>query len=181
MKYPLLHARSLAKEIVSILSPLCDKIEILGSIRREVEEVKDIEIVCVPKTTVGNARVTHFSSKVLMLAMPNGGLKKGNPANGKYVRFFYKQIPVDLFMPPLNNYGYIKMIRTGPKDFCIKIMGEFKRQGYGTDGTYRTRPVKTEVRNLFDTTVIIHEKISFYEEEEVFQLLGMEYVHPRDR
>ena len=42
-------AQQIAERIKSELAPHCDRIEIAGSIRRKKPEVKDIEIVCIPK------------------------------------------------------------------------------------------------------------------------------------
>lgn len=43
------HARILANEVVQLMAPYCERIEVAGSIRREAAEVKDIEVVCIPK------------------------------------------------------------------------------------------------------------------------------------
>lgn len=43
-------AKKIADRLVEIFSPHCSIIHIAGSIRREKSEVKDIEIVCRPKT-----------------------------------------------------------------------------------------------------------------------------------
>jgi len=47
----LAEARKLAEQMVERLRPACDKIEIAGSVRRGKPEVKDIEIVCLPRDT----------------------------------------------------------------------------------------------------------------------------------
>lgn len=46
---PLAQARAVADLLVSYLAPACERIEIAGSIRREVPEVKDIELVAIPR------------------------------------------------------------------------------------------------------------------------------------
>ncbi len=43
-------AYSIAERVMKLLKPFCDRIEIAGSLRREKEEVKDIEIVAIPKS-----------------------------------------------------------------------------------------------------------------------------------
>lgn len=51
VKHKMQFAKSvkLAIEIQDLMRPYCERIEIAGSIRRECSEVKDIEIVCIPK------------------------------------------------------------------------------------------------------------------------------------
>jgi DNA polymerase/3'-5' exonuclease PolX len=51
----LLHeARTLADELVQVMRPYCERIEIGGSIRREKpDNIKDIEIVCIPQWEAG--------------------------------------------------------------------------------------------------------------------------------
>jgi DNA polymerase/3'-5' exonuclease PolX len=48
-RIPLARARIIAGEIVDLLTPVCERIEVAGSVRREKATVGDnIEIVCVP-------------------------------------------------------------------------------------------------------------------------------------
>src|SRR5690242_17561878 len=49
-KIPLAAAWELANRVLTELAPFCERIKIAGSIRREKPEVKDLEIVCIPKT-----------------------------------------------------------------------------------------------------------------------------------
>src|SRR6476620_865884 len=42
-------AEQVARNVVGLMRPFCDRIEIAGSVRRGVAEVKDIEIVCIPR------------------------------------------------------------------------------------------------------------------------------------
>ena len=45
-------ATAIAERVVEILRPHCDRIEVAGSVRRGKPEVGDIEVVCIPRTTV---------------------------------------------------------------------------------------------------------------------------------
>ena len=43
-----------AWSVLESLSPYCKVIDIAGSVRREKPEVKDIEIICVPKVIISD-------------------------------------------------------------------------------------------------------------------------------
>jgi hypothetical protein len=48
-RIPLARARIIAGEVLDLLSPVCERIEIAGSVRREKATVGDIEILCAPR------------------------------------------------------------------------------------------------------------------------------------
>lgn len=164
-------ARDLAKDLVHQLQPYCTKIEIAGSIRRQCAEVKDIEIVCIPK----REPITDLFGEILGYTPVNGFVKvimalekvKGDP-DGKYTqRILPGGAVADIFMASDDNWGYIYAIRTGSAGFSKKVLaGGWVRAGYtGMEGhlTYKGRiiPVK--------------------EEEDLFRLIGVPFVHPIDR
>jgi len=45
----LAHARQLAAPLIRVLAPVCERIEVAGSLRREQREVHDIELVVIPR------------------------------------------------------------------------------------------------------------------------------------
>ncbi|GAH73129.1 unnamed protein product, partial [marine sediment metagenome] len=42
-------AKVIAENLKSLLAPVCEKIEVAGSIRRQKPDVGDIELLCIPK------------------------------------------------------------------------------------------------------------------------------------
>lgn len=133
-------AQKIAVETCYKLEPYCEKINIAGSVRRLKQEVKDIEIVCVPKletqydmfgTPFSSGRNTGFRDVVLSL----GEIIKGG-ANGKYMQIKLMQgINLDLFMPDDFDYYRQYAIRTGPADYAAKIIATgWKKKGWcGSD------------------------------------------------
>ena len=111
----LAQARKWADKIVAELDPLCDRIEVAGSIRRRRPEVHDIDIVCIPKLkTAVNARVSRSASKVLCSGPHNLSVLL---ANGVQLDVYYGNIlEEDLFnaSSPRNNWGSLFLARTGP-------------------------------------------------------------------
>ena len=76
-------AKEIADSIIETLSPHCERCEIGGSIRREKEFVKDIEIVCIPKKK-GNTKIRI--NDWVMAVYNLGKVVKGKLKNGKYIQ-----------------------------------------------------------------------------------------------
>jgi DNA polymerase/3'-5' exonuclease PolX len=62
---PLAEAQAIAGGIVEMLAPLCERIEIAGSVRRRRESVKDVEIVYVSKVELLHVDGQLFAEEVL--------------------------------------------------------------------------------------------------------------------
>ena len=149
-------ARDIAEKYLNLLRPYCYRIKIAGSIRRNKSEVKDIEIVVIPSDLI------NFTYEVVKL-----GKIKGEPI-GKYTqRRLPEGINLDLFIADKENWGNIFLIRTGNWQFSkyimgvkVKQVGLEQRKGYLWKGS---------------------ERISCFEERDVFNLLGINYIEPKDR
>lgn len=164
-KYPYQDALRIALEIKAQLEPHCDRIEIAGSIRREKPEVKDIELVAIPKPydhgifATGIAAVANHWQKV-----------KGELI---YEKCKYTQrvlpggIKLDLFFAVRDNWGLIYAIRTGSADYSHKVLANrWVAAGFNSvDGFLWKRGEKYEVR----------------EEEDLFKMIGLQYVLPKHR
>lgn len=154
-------AQKIAEKHLNRLKPYCSRIEIAGSIRREKPEVKDIEIVCIPKNSVYDR--TNFIDVV-----NNWEKVKGEPT-GKYTqRILPEGIKLDLFMANEDNWGLIYAIRTGSAEFSHKILacGWVKKGYHSKDG------------KLLDEGL---REFILREEESLFDVIGIPYVEPRLR
>lgn len=151
-------ARREAVVILSELSPVCERCEIAGSIRRRKPNVKDIEIVCIPRSRDlwGFADLVNRWEAI-----------KGSPAGRYTQRRLPSGVILDLFMADRVNYGTILLIRTGDADFSKHVAGLLlpeagfrQRDGYvRKDGVIVPTP----------------------EEEDVFRLIGLPFIPPEDR
>lgn len=127
-------ARAIANEIVTALSPACERIEIAGSIRRQKpDNIKDIEIVAIskpfrptfgvkPKSGELQALVDKLRSEGEVMARTDG---RGRTAWGqKYRRILWGQhaAPLDLFIVTRETWGAQFTIRTGDADFSHKLV-----------------------------------------------------------
>jgi len=145
--------KAIAEKYQNFLKPYCSRIEIAGSIRREKPEVKDIEIVVIPKDLTGFSNEVNKLEKV-----------KGEPT-GKYTqRILPEGIKLDLFIANEKNWGLIFAIRTGSANFSHKILacGWVKKGYHSVNGILIKDGKEIEVR----------------EERDLFNLIGISYVGP---
>jgi len=143
--------RDLAMEaavvFVDELSQACEKIQIAGSLRREARDVKDIEFVALPITTVeynldlfgevvGTRQVSELEGLLMARLDPDADwdweLDPDLPRNGpRYKRLRHKPTGIccDLFLTTSRGWGGAMVIRTGPAAFSRALMRLARRQG----------------------------------------------------
>lgn len=161
-KWPLAHARQIAEEVLKELQPHCYRVEIAGSIRREKPLVKDIEIVAIPKPyevglfANGIAQVVNQWPKV-----------KGELPCLYTQRILPSGIKLDLFFATPDNFGLQLAIRTGSAQFSHEVLAKgWVKKGYRSEngmlikGDWK-RPVPEEI--------------------DLFNILGIPWVDPKDR
>jgi DNA polymerase/3'-5' exonuclease PolX len=182
--WPIAEAREAAEELVSLLGPFCERIEVAGSIRRNRAQVGDIELLAISKTSPAyvlhpdtlrplfwihlDAQVRELIAKDLLRYRLNKLGRKTYGRLNKLLIHVASGIPVDLFSTIEENWGMSMVVRTGPKEFNIKMMTRLKALGlqghaYGgvTDKEGKELTCPTEV--------------------EVFRLLQWPYVAPEQR
>lgn len=182
-EYALAHAQA----IVEHMKPLCQRIEIAGSIRREKPSVKDIEIVAQPitvavgKTLFGEA-TGHEPADLTSAITQYNAIERypiehrpvGKDAQERDGRRFKAlcvgkdKIPVDLFivLPPAT-WGVIFLLRTGSADFNIRVIERAKDLG-----------IRLMNGRLVDRN---GREIPTYEEKDVFTALKVKYKDPKER
>jgi DNA polymerase/3'-5' exonuclease PolX len=151
-------ALEIAVDVVRQLLPHCSRVEIAGSVRRLKDEVRDIEVVCIPIPE----RLASFASVVNQWEKV-----KGDP-QGKYTqRILPSGIKLDLFMATPENWGLIFAIRTGSANFSSHVLATgWVKAGYHSVDGYLTRN---------------GQRIPVREEEELFDLIGIPWVEPSRR
>lgn len=170
------------------MAPGCERVGIAGSIRRQVPEVKDIEIVAIPKWEEYQVQSGLFTEPTRVNALYGWALAQGvvmwikssvpgiEPwtiePDGKYWRGLLNgtDLKLDLFLCSKENYGVILLIRTGSGTFSETVVTHGKRIGKRVvDGYLR--------RGKTDQSPVIPMR----EERDVFEELGLEWVDPRGR
>ena len=143
-RYSLASAKEVADQLVRLLAPHCERIAVAGSIRRKRPQVKDIELLCASKVTsaadlFGRAVTSwRFLDKKLDALVADGSvLKKRADKSGRYSYGEHNKllvhvpsgIPVDLFSSSTKNWGMSLVVRTGPKEFNVRMMSRFRELG----------------------------------------------------
>ena len=164
-KFAYTEAHSIALRVLELLRPHCIRCEIAGSIRREKSEVKDIEIVAIPKPYQTGLFQDGIAEIVNQWQKVKGELEYGKT---KYTqRILPEGIKLDLFFAEEGNWGNILLIRTGDWEFSKKFMGVLLPQnGYKQEEGF----LKYNGKIVFCT-----------EEKELFIRAGIKYIEPKNR
>lgn len=155
-------ALSIAERIKASLAPHCERIEIAGSIRRKKSEVKDIEIVAIPKPF----ETGLFESGIATVVNKWEKVKGELPC--KYTqRILPDGIKLDLFFADRGNWGLIYAIRTGSADYSHKVLATgWVKLGYRSENGY---------------LIANGKEIAILEEEDLFKRINIPYVNPELR
>ena len=182
-------AYQIAVDVVRAIESHCDRCEIAGSLRRNCEEVGDIEIVCSPKVLVlkdlfgwdeGVVREPMFEKTINGL----GKVVKGN-ADGKMMQIELPEgIMIDLFIPDYSDYYRQYAIRTGSAEFCKTVLAPswVKKGWVGTKEGLRRRIDCLQIGKSWQVVNKYGAKPPVWESEEhCFQWLGIKYLSPEKR
>jgi len=155
-EWPYHVAKPVAEMIVRHLGPLCERIEIAGSLRRKRPVVHDIDIVAQPyegqelamQMALGFAEEARFAPKIW-------SLKTGG-------------ISVDLYLAGPEQFATLLLVRTGSASHNIKLAS-------------RARAMGLALKASGDGIFCGEERVAWESEEALFQALGMEYIEPEAR
>lgn len=139
VRVSLADAATIAEEVVSVLSPACERIAIAGSIRRGKPDIGDIELVALSRYhdepsglffEVG-ARVWDLDRAVDEYA--GTGAVERLLGKDKYtkLRHVASGLQVDLFtVKPPAQWGVIFLIRTGPAEYSQRFVTGIRSRGF---------------------------------------------------
>lgn len=147
----------MASEIVKILEPYCERIQVVGSIRRQRPVVNDIDLVLVPgdrgeldQAIMRLGKVSMSGRKISRVTMD------GN-------------VQVDIYHATPETFAALLLIRTGSKENNIRLCSLAKKQGWrlfaNGEGLFNERS----------------ERISGDSEESIYKALGIAYQEPWER
>ena len=202
-------AANIAVTTGKALAPFCQVINIVGSLRRassmlgrERMEIKDIDLICVPKYTeivslelFGENKIAHKKVSINFVdAIKNiGSITKGSP-DGRYMSLNVRNHKVDVFMPAASDYWRQYCIRTGSANYVHwNIAKAWTNAGWcGTDqGLRRISDCREELQpgsKSFDIKKKwIIEKLdgeqppAWESEQHFFDWLGVKWIAPHVR
>jgi DNA polymerase/3'-5' exonuclease PolX len=128
------HAEALifAEDALNALQLYCDRILIAGSIRRQRPEVKDCELVAIPKHFPGGLFGDVPDIDPGCVAAVNQCPKVLGEPTGRYMqRLLSGDFKLDLFLADAENWGPILAMRTGSALFSHAVLARtWVQQGY---------------------------------------------------
>jgi DNA polymerase (family 10) len=143
-------------ELVSKIQDYCERIEIVGSIRRNKDMIGDIDMVVIPKIPID-----EFIENVKQVIEFDYGKKK------KIFGMFNGR-PINIFVSTVESFGACIYQTTGPALYNIYIRQRAKRKG-----------MKLNEYGLF--TRETDEKVAGATEESIFHALELTYIEPTER
>jgi DNA polymerase (family X) len=154
------YARGFSVGIVEQLKSHCERIEVVGSVRRKKARVNDIDILCQLKQEFGTEQA--FEDAVLNLCSEvysNGKVIKSVLING---------VQADFYIATPATYETLRLIRTGSAQHNIKLTSLAKRRGWKLYAS--GRGLVDEYGNILSAT-----------EAGILKLLLGRYVEPEER
>lgn len=158
-----------AQALQECLAPLCQRVEIAGSLRRRTTEVSDIEIVALPAPP---GRVTFGETVTLdRWVRSNAALVTRNGDRYKQFQWPGAGSVIDLFICTPETWAVNLMIRTGSADFTRWMV------------TARSLGGACPAGFTFKDARLHHGPMPVItpEEEDVFLALGLQMIPPEKR
>lgn len=165
-------AKAKAERFMKLIMPFCERAEIAGSIRRQKADIGDIEIVAIPCEVQDSLFFDPLRNRHLILGTLINNLLPIIKAGDRYIQTEYEGTQIDLFLASPDTWGCVFTIRTGSAEFSHKLVTKKAYGGYCPDNLY------------FHEARIFGRDGEAYEtpeEEDVFELLGLEFIEPSAR
>lgn len=188
--------------LLPIIEPVCEKITVAGSIRRQAEEVGDIELVVIPKTTTVTLQSLLFDPEEKPVCLLEGHIDRlcfsegfGSPrlnkrghkiawhksdATSRYIalNYYYPHlhdpVPVDIFIIREDRrlYWGWYLVLRTGPGNANKVLVTEKRKG-------GLKPAHVEFRD--GQCFVNGEPYPLPNEQAVFDLFSIDYIQPQDR
>lgn len=177
-KIELNEAESIANRVREYISPVMDRVEVAGSIRRRKAIVGDIEICGIPGDREKLIKLIGNIGQHIKPGVP-GAIPWVPKVNAKYFRVRLNEgMNLDVFLGTPQNWGGLYMMRTGSgaspdgntfNGFIPGIFGRFKKLSGGGRMTDCMPTMPTG------------EQLWIPEEQDFFDILEMNFVPPQER
>ncbi len=171
-RLPLSIAEGLASNLMAMLLPFIDRLAVAGSVRRRKADVGDIEIVCIPRAEFNLLGESYRTDMKIEAAIYEAGFKFIK--NGeRFKQFDMGPCKVDLFITTPECWGMIYTIRTGSAEFSHRLVTPKSMGGL--------LPSDMQVENGRIKHRGTGQLYATPEEEDVFSVIGLEYIPPEMR
>lgn len=165
----------LGQRLIERLGPVCERIEVAGSMRRGRPAAKDLELLAVPRMRddlTGEPTIDCLEEEVGALVRSGRLAWRRGDGGGAAPRRAYSllvggRVPLDLYaVHPPASWGVLLAIRTGPAEWSRDLVTLARKRGWRVEGGALMRGSYRA-----DTP----------EERDVFRALRLPYVDPADR
>jgi DNA polymerase/3'-5' exonuclease PolX len=193
---PLITADRIANGLVQTFGAACERLEVLGSVRRRKAHVGDIELLAIPKRHVDLFGAPGDRTKVDDVL---DGLvrdrRAARIADGPVLKRFalhtkldaWPDVQVDLYFAEPAQWGVLKVIRTGNAEFSRLFVTRQSQGGFLPDHAkvrdwrvwYQVDRETAGAERFEDD--IWYQTQATVEEEDAFSVIGMPWVEPRHR
>ncbi len=158
-RFELAKAQVLAKQVETIIKPFCDKLKIVGSIRRQKPTVGDVDFGAAA-TDYGWSKIVQVLKKAEVICAGKSMIKIHYPCENILFQ-------VDFYRATAQTFGIQELIRTGSADHNMWLAGYSISKGFRLK--YSEGLMRDEVSVAGET------------EESVFTALGLQYPEPQFR
>ena len=152
-------AKLLAKQVEEIVKPLCDKLEVVGSIRRQKPTVGDVDFVSVASDYNWN-KTAKALKKANIICAGKSVIKINYPVENCFFQ-------IDFYRATKQTFGIQELIRTGSADHNMWLAGYAMSKGFRLK--YSEGLIKDKVTVAGET------------EESVFSALDLQCPRPQLR
>lgn len=179
-------ARAAIGELVELLRPACERIEIAGSVRRGKLEVKDAEVVIIPTPDLlplTDDLVLYGRAQYALY-----GEKQSKRWGQNYRGLLFGGVKCELFMTTAESWGFQYWLRTGPGDANTYIMRWLSyvkapvrfQDGYAWYSRNWQQVAKGKEMKLV-WGAADRQRLAIASEEDLFAVLGLPYLAPNER
>ncbi|KKL25821.1 hypothetical protein LCGC14_2401470 [marine sediment metagenome] len=164
-------AKVIAEKLKSLLAPVCEKIEVAGSIRRRKPQVGDIELLVIPRYVAAVDQLDReIGALMIQGILGHRRTRRGSRIYGSKNKLLIhvNGIGVDIFSTDEQCWPVALVVRTGGKETNKRIATAALRKGwrFHAYGSGFSTP---------DGEIVCHS------EREVFEAVGLRYLETWER
>ncbi len=166
------YANSLADQVINYIKLLpVQRIDLLGSLRRRVSTIGDIDIAVATDTVNPKEIIDHFIRYPGTISVNNAGDKKASITIRPNIR-------VDLRVQDIKSYGSMLQYFTGSKAHNIKLREVAMKKGYSLSewGVKKINLNNIKTDRIHDVIFRTDELIEFSDEKQLYSFFGLEYI-----
>jgi hypothetical protein len=161
-KLELAKAQILAKQVESIVKPLCDKLEVVGSIRRQKPMVGDVDFVAVG-TESNWGKIVQALKKAKVICAGQSVIKLNYPYENSLFQ-------VDFYRATEQTFGIQALIRTGSADHNMWLASYALSKGFRLKYNEGLIKDKVAVAGETEESVFIHNLT--IKDQDVFEIIS---------